>query len=153
MRLLHEDVLAGADAGLGVHRVELRRAGDQHHVDALDHLLVAVEAGEEMVLVGDDLAGPILLEPVILGLQAIGENVAHGGQFHVGAGLQRLFRRAAAAPAAANHADLDLLLAGGMRTAGDAQPAQGRRRRPAEALRNARRVGRVEFAMVRSPGG
>ena len=92
VRLLDEDVLAGADGGLGVHRMELRGAGDQHHVDAVDHLLVAVEAAEEMILIGDDLAGHVLLEPVVLGLQAVGENVAHGGQFHVGAGLQRLAR-------------------------------------------------------------
>ena len=46
-RLLGEDVLAGLDGGLEVHRAEAGRRGEDHDVDvAGDHLLVGVEADE-----------------------------------------------------------------------------------------------------------
>ena len=57
VRLLDEDVLAGVDRRLDVHRMELGRAGDEHDVDAAcDDLLVAVEAHEAVVVVDLHLA-------------------------------------------------------------------------------------------------
>ena len=56
-------MLARVDGRLKVPRVEVGRAGDNHHVDAAgDHLLVGVEAEEAMVVVDGDLVGLDLLE-------------------------------------------------------------------------------------------
>ena len=55
VRLLDEHVLAGLDGRAEIHGMILRRAGDQHHVGALDHVLVAVQAGEAVGVVHLDL--------------------------------------------------------------------------------------------------
>ncbi len=65
VRLFAEDVLAGVDGRLQVDGVEVRRGGDQHHVDAaLDQLLVGVEADEAMIVVDGHLLGIHLLQPL-----------------------------------------------------------------------------------------
>ena len=58
-RLLAEDVLAGLDRGAEVQRPEARRRAEQHHVDALEELLVAVEAVETAVRGDVDLGGDV----------------------------------------------------------------------------------------------
>ena len=59
--LLDENVLAGLDRRQQVHGVVLRRTGDQHHVNALDHVLVAVQAPEAMGFVYLHLFGLLFL--------------------------------------------------------------------------------------------
>ena len=147
VRLLHEDVLARADPRLGVHGVKLRRTGDQHHVHAVDHLLVAVEAHEAVVVVHRHLLGMGLFEVIAGGLEVVGEDVTHGHQFHVGAGLEALVGGPGAASAAADHADLDRPLARRVRPASDGERPQ--RRRPGSrgfqecATRRPRRTDRL----------
>ena len=53
--------------------------------------------------------------------EAVLEDVAHGDELDVGAGLQALGRGAGAAAAAADHADADGLVAGGVGAGGDTQ--------------------------------
>ena len=126
VRLLDEDVLARLNGRQGVEAVELGRVGDQHHVRGLDHLLVAVEAGEAMVVVHGDLLAFGRLERSALGLDAVPENVAHGHQPGARVGGQRLAGRAGIAPAAADHADLDDVAARGVGAAAQVEGADRR---------------------------
>ena len=67
VRLFDEHVLAGLDRRAEIDGVVLRRAGDQHHVAALDHVLVAVQAGKAVGVVHLDLVRLLLLEHVLAG--------------------------------------------------------------------------------------
>ena len=129
MRLLAENVLAGVDGGLQERGMEVRRAGDQHDVDvAVDHLLVGVEADEAMGVVDRPAApGYFFLSSSQAALELLGEDVGHGHQPDVLAGVHGIGGRAAATPAAADQPDLDHVAAGGMGAAGQ---RQGRRTRP-----------------------
>jgi len=51
MRFLHEDVLSSLNCGHSMKGVELGRVGNQYHIRRLDHVLVAVEAGEAVIVV------------------------------------------------------------------------------------------------------
>ena len=82
VRLFHEHVLAGLDRGQHVHGVELGGAGDEHHVDRLDHLAIAVQPGEAMGVVDLHLLRFLLLEHFPPALHAVGEDVGHGHQPH-----------------------------------------------------------------------
>ena len=117
-RLLAEDVLAGLDGRLEVQRPEVRRRGQEHHVDAAgDHLLVGVEADEAAVGRDVDLGRrssasfwsvlEAVLEPVL-------EGVAHRDELDVRVGVQGLRGRAGAAAAAADEADAQGVAAGGV---------------------------------------
>ncbi len=112
MGLLTEDVLAGVDGGLEVHWVEVRRSGDQHHVDRIDHLLVGVEADEDVIIIHRDLLGLAGLEPLAGPRGAVLEDVGHGDERHVWAGIHGVVGGPAAASAAADQADPDLVAAG-----------------------------------------
>ena len=69
-RLLHEDVLAGLDRRLEVHRPEAGRRGEDDQVDAaVDRLLVGVEADELPLLRHVDLA--VLEQLVAVALAAL----------------------------------------------------------------------------------
>ena len=58
--LLAEDVLAGLDGRLDVQRPEVRRRGQEHHVDvAVEDLLVGVEADEAVVGLHVDLGADL----------------------------------------------------------------------------------------------
>ena len=133
--------LPAATAAFEMHGMEMRSGGNQHHVDvALDQFLVGVEAEEAMLVVDRHLLGVQLLQPPAGPLQAIGEDVGHGHQPHVLAGVHGVGGRPAAASAAADQADLDHVAAGGV----DVRPGQRRAavrppRRPCEQLKNCRR--------------
>ena len=102
-RLLDEDVLAGVDGGLEHDGMEMRRAGDHHHVDvALDHLLVGVETDEAMLVIDDHLLGIHLLQLLAAAGQVVGEDVGHGHQADVLAGVHGVGGRSATPPAAAD---------------------------------------------------
>ena len=69
--------------------------GDQHHVHAaFNDFLVGVEADETMRVVDGHLLGIHLLQPLAAVLESIGEDVGHGHQPDVLAGVHGL----AAAP-------------------------------------------------------
>ena len=125
VRLLHENVLARLDRRLGIHRVELGRAGDQHNIDIFDHVLVAVETDEAVVLGDIDLVGELPLQVVAAGIEPVAEDVAHGDEPDIRAGLHRLKRRTCATVAAADHADLDGVRPGRMHSGGKREGAQG----------------------------
>ena len=115
VRLLAEDVLAGVYGRLEHHGVEVRGAGDQHHVHAaLDQLLVGVEADETMIVVDGHLLGIRLLKQPAAVLEMIGEDVGHCDQPDVFAGVHGVGGRSAAPSAAADQADLDRVAAGGV---------------------------------------
>ena len=135
VRLLHEHVLAGLDGRPQIHGVILRRTGDQHHVDALDHVLVAVQAGEAVGVVHLDLVGLLLLEHLAPALHAVGEDVGHGHQPHARIDVHGVDGRAGAAAAAADQADADHVAAGGM---GAAAQATARPRSPRPPRRPSR---------------
>ena len=128
VRLLDEDVLAGLDRGPQIDAVILRRAGHQHDVAALDHVLVAVEADKTMGVVHLDLVRLLLLEHVAPALQTVGKNVGQGHQPNAGVGRHGVDGCARATVSAADQADADHVAAGGVGTAGQRQPAEGRRR-------------------------
>ncbi len=108
--------------------MEVRRAGDHHHVDAaLDHLLVGVETDERVRVVHHELVGVHLLQLRPGSLDPLGEDVGHGHQAHVLAGVHGVGGRSAAPAAAADQPDLDHVAAGGMDAAGQRQNSISRR--------------------------
>ena len=58
--------------------------------DALDHVLVAVEAGEAVVVAGATCSGHFTLQRVALLLHAVSQHVGHGDQAHALVGDQGL---------------------------------------------------------------
>ena len=113
-RLLAKDVLARIHRRLDVQRTEARRRREKHHIHAaVDHFLIRVEA-VEFPLLGHVKLVRLLLELRLQHLQRrvnlVAENIAHRPQLHVAVRLERLRCRARAAPAAADEADLDLIL-------------------------------------------
>ena len=107
-RLLGKDVLARLHRRAEVDRPELRRRGEQHHVDtAVEQLLAGVEPHEAMLGADVDLAADLgvfledrqaLLEPVL-------EGVGHRDELDIRVGRQRLRGGPGAAAAAAHQAD------------------------------------------------
>ena len=138
VRLLDEHVLAGLDARQQVDGVILRRAGDQHHVGAFDHVFVAVQAGKTMGVVHLNLVRLHFLEQFLAGSDVVGKDVAHGHQSCARIGGHGIDGRAGAAVAAADQADADDVAAGRMGAAGQRQRADGRRGQ--RCLRKSRRL-------------
>ena len=104
--------------------MKVRRAGDQHHVDAaLEHLLAAVEADKRMGLVDGELLGVFRLQLRPGGFDPFGKHVGHRHQAHVFPGVHRIGGGAGTAAAAADKPDLDRVAAGGMHAAGQRQGA------------------------------
>ncbi len=118
---LDEDVLPRFDAGLHVHRMELGRASDQHDVNRLDHLLVAVQPVEAMIVVHLDLVGLLRLERIALSLHAVQKDIGHGYEPHSRIGIHGIGRGAGAAAAATDHADSNHVAAGRMGRSGQRQ--------------------------------
>ena len=103
-----EGVLAGIDALLQVLGAEAGRRGEEDDVDVLHRadFVDGVDA-DELVGVLDLHAGVAGLEILVRCLQAVGEDVAHGDEFGVRVGGERLARRARAASAAADEGDFE----------------------------------------------
>ena len=94
----------------------MRRRGQEHEVDLVDHVLVGVEAGVLAILGHVDPRAD-RLDPLRYGevlLEPIREGVGHGDELGAGVGGEGLLGRAAASTAAADQADLDRAAAGGM---------------------------------------
>ena len=107
--------LPAPSAALEKHRVKVRRGGDQHHVHvAVDQLLVGVETDEAMGVVDGHLFGLLLLQQRETALDPFGEDVGHGHQPHVFAGVHGVGGRPAASASATDQAHLDRVAAGGM---------------------------------------
>ncbi len=126
MRLFHEGVLAGLDGRPEVDGMIFGRTGDEHHVHALDHVTVRVQAGKAVSIVNLDLLRFLLLEHLPPALHPIGEDVGQGHQPHAAVDVHGVDGRAGATAAAANHADADHVAAGGMCAAGQRQSADRR---------------------------
>ena len=102
-------------AALQVPRTEMRAARTAaRRPRRFDHLLVGVEAGERVVVVHGDLSLELLLERLAAVLQLVGERIGHGHQQRILVGADGVDRRAGAAAAAADEADLEHVAAGGM---------------------------------------
>ena len=130
-RLLAENVLAGVDTGLEVLGAEAGRSGQDHVVDiGLEQLLVGVEA-DELALLRDiePLERAALAGRVGQGLEALLQvvlvEVGHRHQPDVRRGEQHVLRRPGAAPAAADHPDLDQVGVLPVGVAQDRKPGQG----------------------------
>ena len=94
-----------------------------------EQLLVGIEA-DELPLLGDiDLRRIVLpVDGAIAACDAIGERIGHRDELHLAAaGVHRLDRRAGAAAAAADQADLDRVAAESVCAAGDLHLAGGNR--------------------------
>ena len=111
-RLLHEHVLAGGDGGFHVQRAEAGRRCENHHVAAaVEDGLVGVEP-DELVLVLDLHAGAevgVALHVAELGIDLLGVDVGDGVNGGVLVAAQGIHRRLAAATAAADQADANLV--------------------------------------------
>jgi hypothetical protein len=127
-RLLAEDVLAGGDGVLQLHRAEAGRRREQDDVDAgVDDLLVGVQAEELVVRLDGDLLGQlgVVLKALERRLKAVAVHVAHGGELAVAVGTEGLGGGPGAAAAAADEADLEGVGPGGVDEAGGEQHAAG----------------------------
>jgi len=90
-------------------------------------MLVAIEPSEAMIVRRRHLSALGLLQLLPCGLDAVPEDVAHGDETRARIGAQCLARRTGIAAAAANHADLDDVAAGGMGAAAQVERADGGR--------------------------
>lgn len=111
--LFAEDMLAGVDGGLDVHRTEAGRGGENHHVHAaVDDLLVGVEA-DKFPLFGDiNFVGLVFengFEGIEAGIDFVAEDFAHGPEDDVAVAAEGLVGRAGAAAAAADETDLEFV--------------------------------------------
>ena len=114
--LFHEDVLAGVDGGFEVVGTEAGRRGEDHqvHIAVGEDLLVRIEAGVLLVLWHVHLVG-VSIAQVGEGLvEVLLVQVSHGHEADARmGGAEGLTARTRAATAAADHADLDFVGAGG----------------------------------------
>jgi hypothetical protein len=168
-RLLAEDVLAGLDGGAQVERAEPGRGTQQHHIDALEQLLVPVEPVEAAVGGDIDPGGDIPALPAVAQrpeavLETIHEHVAQGDELGVLVGPQGLDGGLGAAPAAANKPDAEGLVRGSVGTRENDGGSGGRRggrleERPAgggwghEGASVGKGDGRPERVLCRPPAG
>ncbi len=123
--LLHKHMLAGLKGRHGMEGMKLGCVGNQHHVRRLDHMLVSVETGKAMGIVHNHLRAFGVLQRFTLVVDAVAEHVAHSHQPRAGVGSERLKGGAAVAVAAADHADLDDIAAGGVGAAAKVERADG----------------------------
>ena len=117
-RLFHEDVLAGLHGVFEMDRTEAGRRGEDDQIDAaVDHLLVGVKPGED--LLGHDLhAVALFLQSPLDAVHDIAgvvfERIADGGQLDVAVGGKCLHGGSRSAPAAADESHLDRVVAAGV---------------------------------------
>ncbi len=114
--LFHEDVFPGLDGGFEMQRSESGWCGRDDEVDvgACADLQVVVEPGESAVDRYLDAVGKVLLQPVERALDPIRDEITEGDHLDTGSRLEAVERRAGAAPAAADDANLDGVRPGGI---------------------------------------
>ena len=129
-RLLHEHVHPFLHGVFEVQRAEGGGGGEHGDVagpQAVDGLLVGVEAQEHPLRRNVDLVAEHLLQPLVAPLLTLFEDVGHGVQFDRAAGRgERVGHRARAAIAAAHQGQADGVVCGGM-AVGHGHARQGRR--------------------------
>ncbi len=108
MGFLAEDVLAGIDGGFEEDGMEVAGGGDEHDIDvALEDLLVGVEAEEAVIVVDGDLIALDVFDAVAAAFDFVFEEVGHGDELDVVAGIQGVDGGAGATAATADEADLE----------------------------------------------
>ncbi len=73
----HDIIRSGFDRSPKIHWVELGRAGDQHHVDAVDDSLITIEPDEAMLVVDDNLLGLGVCQQLTFVLYTVGKQISH----------------------------------------------------------------------------
>ena len=107
-RLFEKAVFSRGHRGFEMKRTKRRRRRAQHHIHAaVDDFLIRIEPDELPLLRHVHLVGMRLRQALEAGHDLVFESIAHRPQHAVAIGGQRLIRRAAAATAAADEADLD----------------------------------------------
>src|SRR5262249_26170888 len=128
-RVVHEDVGALLDGVSEVGPAERRRGGEDHQValpQAVDGLLVAVEADELVVFGHLHLFGEAFGQGVVRGAEPLGEHVGHGDQpGRAGRGGEHIEDGAGAAAAAADQGDADGVVLGGEDAGGQGRGGEG----------------------------
>ena len=114
VRLLDEHVLSGRDRRLQVQRMKLRGIGDDHHIRAFDHALVAIKALEAVVVIHRHLLGILQLQRGPFFLHAIQPDIGHGHDPNALVGIHGVHCGGFAPPPAADHADADCVAARGI---------------------------------------
>ena len=114
MRLLHENVLSGCYRGLQVQWVKLGGVGDNHHIRAFDHVFVAIEALEAVIVIDRHLPGVFQLERGPFFLHAIQPDIGHRHDPNSLIGIHGVHGGGFAPPPAADHADPDGVAARGV---------------------------------------
>ena len=126
VRLLDEDMFAGLDGGMGVIGMELGGVGDEHHVGALDHALVAVEARRNNARRPPSTCSGFC---VLRFLRLFCTRSMNRSQMATSRTPGSTFIALPAAPvhaaARADHADLDDVAAGGVGEAADIEAGRG----------------------------
>ena len=154
--LLDEAMLACRDRSRKMLRAEVRRSGQNHHIDpGLENLLVGVETRKHVILIdGKTLLSFAERLLQIFGgpLDALRECITHGDQFYVALGLQGLAGSSRTATAAADQSNLQGVITRGIGT-GHHQRLRGtcghRRQRRGLHKIPPRRVRRVLFGILR----
>ena len=128
-RLFAEDLPASLDRGLEMQRAESGRGREQDDVTGIDHLLVAVEAGELALgwAVEPSLKRCVALglfldraaEQAGAGLDVVGKRIGHRPEHDARVSGDRLRGGARAASTAANETDLEPVAACGVGHASD----------------------------------
>ncbi len=134
MGLLAEYMFTGGDGGLQVLRMEVRGSRDQHDVDVGgQQLLVGVEPGEQLIVRDLYLIRLGLLQSLAGRGQFVGEQIGHGDQLDVLAGVHGVHGGAAAASSAADQADAEAVgpcgMSGPCDTERQSKGGTGRQRR------------------------
>ena len=138
-RFLHEDVDAALD---GIREMDPAKGGrrgkdgDVARPQAVDRLLVGIEADEHAVGGHLDLLGEFLVQMVMAALEFLRKDIGHGDQLDRPVlDRQGVFPGAGAAAAAADQGHLDGITLGGMHLR-DCQSRQGRGHSGLTRLRN-----------------
>ena len=108
--LFAEDVLAGGDGFFQMLRAEAGGCGEDDDIDVGgEHLIDGFEADEFLALLDLHLIGLQFADVVEAGVEALADDIAHGGEDDVFVGGKGVAERAGAATAAADDPELERL--------------------------------------------